>query len=105
MKQIRQGDILLVAVDKALPKGLGPKSEVILAEGELTGHAHTLVAAGVYDWSEAGQRYIRVSGGPGSISHQEHDPKPAAVVPENVTYRVVRQSEWNLQDQWQKVKD
>ncbi len=105
MNQIRQGDILLVAVEKPLPDELKPQSRVILAEGEITGHAHVLTGAELFDWSEEGQRYVRVKGGPGSIFHEEHDPKAASVIPANVTYRVIRQQEWDLKDQWRKVED
>jgi len=105
MKQIRQGDVLLVAVEKQIPAGTETMARTILAEGELTGHAHTLTAPEVYDWVESGQRYVRVSGGPGVLYHEEHDPIPAPVLPADVTFRVIPQQEWNLEDQWQKVKD
>ena len=105
MKQIRQGDVLLVAAVAAVPAGLQPVSSVVLAEGEATGHAHVLAAPVVYDWSVDGQRYVRVSGGIGTISHQEHDPIPAAVVSPDITYRVIPQQEWNLKGQWKNVLD
>jgi hypothetical protein len=105
-KQIRQGDILLEATDKALPKGLQPHNQVILAEGETTGHAHRLKGVEVYDWSENGQRYVHVKGDvPGELSHEEHDPIAAPVVDPGITYRVIPQQEWDLSDQWRKVVD
>jgi hypothetical protein len=104
--QIRQGDILLVATDKALPKGLQPHDQIILAKGETTGHAHRLKAGEVYDWNEDNQRYIHVKGEqPGELSHEDHDPVPAAVVEPSITYRVIPQQEWDLTDQWRKVVD
>ena len=105
MKQLRQGDILLVSVDKIKPDGLELKQEVILAEGELTGHAHRLTGTEVYEWAIDGQRYVQVKGGSGSLSHEDHDPVPVAVVDPDTTYRIVPQQEWNLADQWQKVRD
>src|SRR4030042_3548913 len=106
LNQIRQGDVLLVATEKALPKGLKPHNQVILAEGETTGHAHRLKAKEVYDWNEKGQRYIHVKGEhPGELSHEEHDPVAAAVVEPGVTYRVIPQQEWDLSGQWRKVGD
>jgi hypothetical protein len=97
LKQIRQGDVLLVAVDMARPEDITAKREVILAEGELTGHAHRLKAAEIYEWSVNGQRYVQVAGEmPGELSHEEHDPTPAAIVAPNVTYKVVPQHEWDL---------
>ena len=40
--QIRQGDVLLVPVDNVAPAAATTKVQVILAEGEITGHAHRL---------------------------------------------------------------
>ena len=106
LQQIRQGDILLVAVDHQPPKNARLTTEVVLAEGELTGHAHRLRAAQVLEWEVAGQRYIRVLGDePGTLNHEEHDPVPVAVVQPETTYRVVLQREWNLAGQWRKVID
>jgi hypothetical protein len=105
MEQFRQGDILLVAVNEILPENLQHENKIILAEGELTGHHHVLTAPEVYDWSVNGQRYVRVHGDTGTISHQEHDIKPAKVIPSDVTFRVIRQSEWNLKDQWRHIQD
>lgn len=42
--QIRQGDVLLVPV-QAEPPALAPVAEVVLAWGEVTGHAHRLSGA------------------------------------------------------------
>lgn len=104
--QIRQGDVLLDPAAVAMPEGVQPKSEVILALGELTGHAHRLASACVYEWEANGQRYVRVEGKePGTLTHEDHDPIPAAVVASGVTYRVVPQRQWDLQGQWQKVTD
>lgn len=105
-KQVRQGDILLVAVDVAPPEDARRTSEVILAVGEVTGHAHRLHADAILEWSMDGQRYVYVLGeAPGAISHEEHDPAPAAVVTPEVTYRVVPQREWDLSGQWRPVVD
>ncbi|MCC6388311.1 MAG: hypothetical protein IT302_13135 [Dehalococcoidia bacterium] len=45
--QIRQGDVLLVPVDTAPPADAARTSEVVLALGEITGHAHRLSGAAV----------------------------------------------------------
>jgi len=101
---IRQGDVLLLPVDVAPPKDATPVPLVILAEGEMTGHAHRLRGT-VIEWSVKGQRYVRVSGEPGTLQHEDHDPVPAAVVAPDVTYRVIPQHEWDLSGQWRKVAD
>lgn len=105
MKQIRQGDVWLVAVDKLPPSTAQVKSEVILAEGEVTGHAHRLTGQ-VVEWTENDQRFVRIIGQAfGKLSHEEHDPTPAAVVEPETTYRVIPQRETNLSEEWQKVVD
>lgn len=106
MKQIRQGDILLIAVSTAIPEGAMPKPEVVLAEGELTGHVHRLAGVAVYDWSDPdGQRYVAVREGGGLLSHEDHDPVAVAVLEPGIVYRVVPQQECGLGEQWRKVVD
>jgi len=78
MKQLRQGDVLLQLVDK-LPKGLKEISgPVILAHGEVTGHAHVITLPDterhkVKYWDGGAERYIqaleRVT-----VTHEEHAP-------------------------------
>lgn len=101
---IRQGDVLLVPVDMEPPPGLQPQDEVVLALGEATGHAHRLGGA-VLEWSDGTERYVRVLGAPGTLTHEEHDPVPAPVVPAEVTFKVVRQREWDLAGQFRIVGD
>ena len=104
--QIRQGDVLLVPMDIHVPPGVRPVREVVLALGEMTGHAHRLAAPEVYTWEADGQRYVRVVGDePGTLAHEEHDPTPASVVAPGVTYRVIQQQEMDLKGQWRKVQD
>ena len=103
--QIRQGDVLLIPVDRQPPEGTAIKDEAILALGETTGHAHR-VLGNVMDWTEGEARFVRVIGPDyGSLSHEDHDPTPAAVVAPEQTYRVVPQQEWDLSGQWKKVRD
>lgn len=104
--QIRQGDVLLVPVEVARPVTARLSQEVVLAYGEVTGHAHRLRASEVWEWEAQGQRYVQVvDNAPGTISHEDHDPVPAAVVEPGVTYRVVPQQEWDLAGQWRNVRD
>ncbi|MFI6638332.1 hypothetical protein [Streptomyces sp. NPDC050504] len=97
----RQGDVLLVPVAQAdLPPGAadGPeeprdaRGRMVLALGEVTGHAHAVVGPG---------RLVREPGGPfapmllslpdgGRVVHEEHAPIP---LPKG-WYRVVRQREY-----------
>ena len=105
--QIRQGDVLLEPVEGMTPPESAIVSpEVILALGEVTGHAHRLRGTTVYEWSVGGERYVRVGGDrPGTIAHEDHDPIPAAIVVPETTYRVIQQREWDLSQQWKRVLD
>ena len=101
--QIRQGDVLLLPVE-VMPPLIEARPEAILALGEVTGHAHRLTG-NVLDWTVGDRRFVRVLEMPGSISHEEHDPTPAAVVPAGQTFEVIAQREWDLAGQWQQVRD
>ncbi len=107
MNQSRQGDILLVRADVPPPAGATASTEVTLATGETTGHAHRVLApGGIYDWVDArGIRYIHIISGVGSQVHEDHDRVPAPVLPAGTTYRVVAQREWDLAGQWRQVED
>lgn len=101
--QIRQGDVLLVPVDEKPPTDTLIKRKVVLAEGEMTGHAHTLAAeAGIIAWRDM----VWVLGNePGVLFHEEHDPAPAPVVTPGQAYRVVIQREYSLDGMWRQVVD
>ncbi|MFC7331743.1 hypothetical protein [Rhodocista pekingensis] len=94
--QYRQGDVLLVAVN-SLPTSVKPAAldggRVVLAYGEVTGHAHAMPGSRVHYFREdgSGRGFIQVHGGdPVALSHEEHDAIP---VPPG-TYEVVRQREY-----------
>jgi len=75
MRQIRQGDVLLVAVDpprklRRVTDGEGRPLAGLRVEGERTGHAHVLPAR-VYD-SEIG-RVLFVER-PTPMQHEQHRP-------------------------------
>jgi hypothetical protein len=87
MNQIRQGDVYLVKTD-VKPKGkkVAPKGgRLILAEGEATGHNHTVDAA-VCDLF-GGDKPVLVVREPTTLNHQEH----GAIEIEPGVYWVVRQ--------------
>jgi hypothetical protein len=69
---IQQGDVLFEKV-KEIPEGLDKSNSNILAEGEATGHAHTidLSSADVY-CDEKGTLYVNVVGESAVVDHQEH---------------------------------
>ena len=70
MKQYRHGDLLLVAVE-AIPEGAKlQKKRKVLAEGEATGHAHTLFGPGTL-YLVDGQLYLRAPKAT-AVVHEEH---------------------------------
>jgi len=95
MKVYRQGDVILVEV-KAIPKGakdVTPKGALVLAYGEVTGHAHKFKedAEGLRMYqADSGERYIHVAGITLDLVHEEHStvrvPKGKYLVPNQVEY-------------------
>lgn len=96
----RQGDVLLILV-AALPKGakdVTPSDRIVLAHGEVTGHAHavyepltkTLPTGKARMWDAGAERYLQVVETT-VLKHEEHAavPLPAGI------YRVVQQREYS----------
>lgn len=102
-KMIRQGDVLLVPVNGVvIPESVKTSNMVILAEGEITGHAHKLIADKILSWDD----FVVVQGDePGSIQHEDHDPIPVPVVPAGIVFRVIHQHEYTIDEQWKPVID
>jgi hypothetical protein len=98
-QQLRQGDVLLERVS-ALPAGAIRKptdqGRVILAYGEVTGHAHVvetdaeIVEAFLAEMD--GETYLAAPGG-AQVVHEEHG---TVTLPPG-TYKVVRQREYSPQ--------
>jgi hypothetical protein len=94
----RQGDVLLVPVQperlprhfRPLPRDAGGR--LVLALGEVTGHAHAVAAPDAEllgDPESVGERFLRIVTA-AQLTHEEHAaiPLPAGL------YRVVRQREY-----------
>ena len=91
MKVLRQGDVCLIQVSN-LPKDAKPvkvEGDVILAYGEVTGHAHRIKDAPKTRVYDAGaERFIEVMEAV-ALTHEEH----GAVVLEKGIYRQAFQVE------------
>ena len=91
-KMYRQGDVLLVPVDE-VPERAKPVARdggrVVLAWGEVTGHAHAIRAAAAQLVAVDEERFLRV-GAPVTLDHEEH----AQITVEPGVYRVVIQREY-----------
>jgi hypothetical protein len=92
----RQGDVLIVPIAK-LPAGLEPvereHGRLVLAHGEVTGHAHAIrdKRAALFRDPKLAAIFMRVSGdGPVALDHQEHD---TIHIPPG-DYQVIRQREY-----------
>lgn len=96
MKQYRQGDVFIEAVE-ALPAGAQALERkggrLILAEGEATGHHHAVLErdAELLTTAAAADLWLRVGSGGATVTHEEHG---AIEVPEGI-YRIRRQREYS----------
>jgi len=97
LQTFRQGDVLLERI-AALPAEATlcrVDGDVILAYGEVTGHAHRLAVGTTQPyakggvWSPTAERFIRALPG-ASLTHEEHT---AIAIPEGF-YRVTQQVEY-----------
>ena len=91
-RQVRQGDVLLIPVT-TVPDGARPVARdagrVVLAYGEVTGHAHAIRTPGATLLADGEDRYLRVLAG-AILGHEEH----ATIDVAPGTYRVVIQREY-----------
>ena len=92
-KMWRQGDVLIRRVHsipkdaKQVPRENG---RVVLAHGEVTGHAHAIAEPAAALWeTKGGKHYLRIDG-PATVRHEEH----TAIALKPGTYEVVRQREY-----------
>ena len=104
---IRQGDVLLVQV-ATIPKGAraadrDARGRLVLAEGEVTGHAHVLDAPpseATLLTTDEGERFLRlVTAAP--LVHEEH----ATIQVAPGLWRQVPQEEWTDAMEPQRVLD
>lgn len=96
MKIYRQGDVLIRQVDR-LPKSakdVTPDGRIVLAHGEVTGHAHAIAPGEASEFSFAAaagivRRFLSVVK-EAVVRHEEHAPIP---LPPGV-YEIVQQREY-----------
>lgn len=72
----RQGDVLLIPISN-LPQGLTPidpvEGRLILAEGEVTGHAHAILESDARLYTDGTDQFLALPSG-GCLLHEEHTP-------------------------------
>lgn len=101
MKMFRQGDVLIQRVgdddflnhndkDEIKPEVRAGRTEVVLAHGEVTGHAHAIPAHAARLFAiGVGVALLKVREAT-ELRHEEHSPIPL----EPGSYRVIRQREY-----------
>src|SRR5688572_11710444 len=101
MKLYRQGDVLLQCVDEIPSDAVEcmVDGDVILAYGEVTGHAHRLADGTTKPfakggmWSPTAERFIQALEG-AELTHEEH----SAIKLAPGCYRVIQQREYHPQE-------
>ena len=88
----RQGDVLLVKVEE-LPSGaeeLPPSDRIVLAYGEVTGHAHAVAQMEARFYALGDVRYLAVGDAGAKLVHEEH----STIALNPGIYRIVHQREY-----------
>jgi hypothetical protein len=74
MKVYRQGDVSIITADKVPTKAKRVRGELVLARGEVTGHAHRIVEGQAFLYRLAtGILYLRVLSEFAKLGHEEHE--------------------------------
>jgi hypothetical protein len=92
LNQFRQGDVFLIETNDIPATATEVKRDdgrVVLAYGEVTGHAHAIVDQSAVLMSFGAERYLRVTE-PVTLRHEEH----ATIELPAANYRVVIQREY-----------
>ena len=90
-----QGDLLFISVDN-IPDSLSQLvrqngSNLVLAEGEITGNAHTIKNQNIQAWKgDKNSVWLNVEEALAEVEHQEHD---SVELPRG-KYKVIRQHEY-----------
>ena len=71
MQPIRQGDVILISVNKTQDEGK-PLPHLTLAEGEVTGHSHRISEGQAELYEKDGTLYLRVLSETATLTHEEH---------------------------------
>lgn len=88
----RQGDVLLVKTDE-LPGGaeeLPLSDRIVLAYGEVTGHAHAVAQMEAKMYAQGNVRYLVVGENGTNLVHEEH----STIALSPGIYRIVHQREY-----------
>ena len=93
MQTVRQGDVMLIPASVPATATETPRQQdgsIVLAFGEVTGHAHRVIEATATLLTDTDARFLRIVGSGASVIHEEH--ARIAIAPGE--YRVVIGREW-----------
>ena len=95
-KQYRQGDVFILEASDAKPSAAhkrapSPGDRVVLAQGSVTGHAHTITSPGAVLMTSPDDDAILMLESYATLVHDEHDP---IAIPAG-TYLVRIQRQWD----------
>jgi hypothetical protein len=87
----RHGDVLVSRIE-TIPSGAVKRPHLVLAEGEMTGHAHRIADIGSAELFQLGpEMFLRVLAPAATLVHDEHGP---ITLPQG-KYRVWKQREYS----------
>lgn len=91
-EMFRQGDVLLVRDDElpAKAEAVPPGDRIVLAYGEVTGHAHAISVMQAMMYMVGDVRYLKVGDEGADLVHEEH----STIHLEAGVYRIVQQREY-----------
>ncbi|MFN7973047.1 MAG: hypothetical protein U0166_11975 [Acidobacteriota bacterium] len=97
-RMYRQGDVLVMRVTRPprAARRVARRGRIVLAYGEVTGHAHAIEDTNVESFEHGGRMFLRITGGPATLRHEEHK---EIALPAG-SYQVVRQREYAPSPIW-----
>jgi len=107
LKQLYQGDVSLMSVDEFDNVTQKSNKPIVVAEGETSGHKHQVLPTCAdtvleYDFDiDTCQFYLRVSGAPAEIVHEEHE----TITLDVGNWVIGRQYEFDEREEYKKVLD
>lgn len=101
-EQYRQGDVLIEKIN-SIPKKLKKEKakKIILAEGEATGHAHTMDINDADWWKNGDEQVVSLKKEKALVKHEEHKPIELPLG----DYQIIRQREYHPTMKERKVED
>lgn len=97
----RHGDVILLDPIE-IPADATIRTSGVVAEGEVTGHAHRIVNGTVF---EHGGALMVSAKDDASLVHEEHDTLPLRPTDHRMAYPIIIQREYDDQKEWRQVAD